>query len=108
MCFKCRVQYHVNGFRFTLCTLSGLSESRDEVGDELLEGRVRLGCDLSVLGDGAEEALVAGLDVLGELLLESRDLGGVQFVEVTAHTAVDDGDLSSNKLVMYIYILVYR
>lgn len=31
--------------------------------------------------------------MLGELLLEGGDLAGVQLVEVTAHTTVDDGDL---------------
>lgn len=36
---------------------------------------------------------MGGLDVLGEFLLEGGDLAGVQLVEVTAHTTVDDGDL---------------
>lgn len=42
---------------------------------------------------------MAGLDVLGELLLESGDLCGVQFVEVTTDTTVDDGDLDNTVIV---------
>lgn len=72
-------------------------ESGDEVSDDLLEGRVRLGRDLAVLGDGGEQRLVGSLDVLGELLLEGRDLGWVQFVEVSAYTAVDDSNLQREK-----------
>lgn len=41
---------------------------------------------------------MASLDVGGELLLEGGDLGGVQFVEVTADTAVNDGNLEKRTL----------
>lgn len=68
-------------------------EGGKEFGDEFLEGFIRLLGDLTVLSDGSEEALVTGLDVLGEVLLECGDLCGVQLVEVTADTTVDDGDL---------------
>lgn len=90
---KCRVQCHVDACSRSKLGTSLGSESCDEVGDDLLEGSVGLGGDLAVLSDGGEQTLVAGLDVLGEFLLESRDLGGVQFVEVTTYTTVDDGDL---------------
>lgn len=74
--------------------LRRLGEGSEEVCNDLLEGSVRLGGDLTVLGDGSQQTLVAGLDVLGELLLEASDLAGVKFVEVTTDTTVDDGDLS--------------
>lgn len=70
-----------------------LGECSQEVCDDLLEWGVGVRGDLTVLGDGGQETLVAGLDVLGELLLESGDLGGVKFVEVSTDTAVDDGHL---------------
>lgn len=73
------------------CLLRG--EGGDELGDELLEGSIGLWRDLTVLGDGGQQALVAGLDVRGKFLFEGGDLSGVQFVQVTADTAVDDGDL---------------
>lgn len=66
---------------------------RDEVGDDLLQCLIGFLGDLAVLCDGGEQALVAGLDVCCELLLEGSDLAGVQFVQVTTDTAVDDGDL---------------
>lgn len=68
-------------------------EGADKFGDDLLQSGVGVGRDLAVLGDGAQQSLVAGLDVLGELLLEGSDLGGVQLVEMATDTAVDDGNL---------------
>lgn len=69
------------------------SESSKEVGDNLLQCSIGFRRDLAILGDGAKQTLVASLDVLGELLLESCDLGGVKFVEMSTDTAVDDGNL---------------
>ena len=40
-----------------------------------------------------EEWSLGGADVLGELLLELCDLGGVHLVEESPDAAVDDGDL---------------
>lgn len=71
-------------------------ERSDEFGDNLLQSLVGLLGDLAVLSNAREQALVAALDVLGELLLEGGDLRRVQFVEVPADTAVDDGDLFCN------------
>lgn len=69
------------------------SESSKEVGDDLLQCSIGFGRDLAILSDGAKQTLVASLDVLGELLLESCDLGGVKFVEMSTDTAVNDGNL---------------
>lgn len=44
---------------------------------------------------------MASLDVCCELLLEGSDLAGVQFVQVAADTAVDDGDLSHTWVVKF-------
>lgn len=93
--------------------LSG--EGGEELGDQLLESGVRLGCDLAFLGDVGEQGLVAGLDVLSELLLESGDLCGVQFVEVTTDTTVDDSDLDTkvklferSKLIFFLTSKIYN
>lgn len=66
---------------------------RDEVSDDLLKCFIGLLGDLAILCDGGEQALVAGLDVCCELLLEGSNLAGVQFVQVATDAAVDDGDL---------------
>lgn len=68
-------------------------EGGEEVCNELLEGSVGLWRDLAVFSDAGKKALVAGLDVLGELLFESGDLCGVHFVKVTTDTTVNDGNL---------------
>lgn len=68
-------------------------EGSKEVWDDLLQWGVRFGGDLSVLGDGVEQTLVAGFDVLGEFLFEGSDLGWVQLVKMSTYTAVDNGNL---------------
>lgn len=68
-------------------------ESGKEVSYQFLQFLIRFLSDLVFLGNGGQKILVAGLDVLGEFLLESGDLGGVKFVKVTTYTTVDDGNL---------------
>lgn len=81
-------------------------ESGEEVCDNLLQLGIRIRCDLTLLGDSVKETLVAGLNVLGEFLFKGSDLGGVQFVEMSTHTAVDDGDLVNTQfIILYLVCL---
>jgi len=68
-----------------------------EGGHEFLDNVLQLSIDswvnLSLLGDGVKHSLLGALDVLQEFLLELGDLCGIQLVQMTAHTAVDDSNL---------------
>lgn len=70
-----------------------LGEGAQELGDNVLQLVVAVIGDSTLLGNGGQQSRLVGLDVGKELLLESGDLGGVHFVEVTSHTAEDDDDL---------------
>ena len=51
---------------------------------------------MTVSGDFVKQRLLGSSDVGKELLLELGDLGGVDFVQESSDTAVDDGDLLLN------------
>ena len=50
-------------------------------------------------------ALQLTLDVLKESLLEVGDLGGIDFVQESTHSAVDDGDLKVD-IILHVSIVV--
>ena len=52
-----------------------------EVGDDLVEGLVAGLAEVAVLADLVEQRPLRRLHVLHELLLERRDLGGVNLVQ---------------------------
>merc|ERR1740128_1386459 len=67
-----------------------------EVDNNLVQGLVGSLAEVSVLGDGGQKLGLGSLDVLEESLLEVGDLGGIDFVQESTHSAVDDGDLVLN------------
>uniref|UniRef100_A0A182SVP3 Uncharacterized protein n=1 Tax=Anopheles maculatus TaxID=74869 RepID=A0A182SVP3_9DIPT len=68
-------------------------EGGQEAGDDGLQLSVGLVRDLALRGDLLQQRLLVRLDVRQEFLLELGNLARVHLVQVTAHTAVDDGDL---------------
>merc|ERR1719384_119770 len=72
----------------------------DPAGDEGLHNLVQLGIRVcregAVCPDLVQQALVGSLDVLNEGSLKGSDLAGLNFVEESTDTAVDDGDLVLN------------
>merc|ERR1712179_503897 len=68
-------------------------ESGNKGGNNLVEGSVGLGAQMTVSANLIQERLLCSLDVRQELLLELGDLGRVDFVQESPDTAVDDGDL---------------
>ena len=71
-------------------------ESSNEGGNNLVEGSVRLGAQMTIGTNLVKEGLLGSLDVSEELLLELGDLGRVDFVQESPDTAVDDGHLLLN------------
>merc|ERR1712088_732312 len=65
----------------------------NEGSDDLVEGSVRLGAQMTVGTNLVKEGFLGSLDVSEELLLELGDLGRVDFVQESPDTAVDDGHL---------------
>merc|ERR1719384_529714 len=69
----------------------------DPAGDEGLHNLVQLGIRVcregAVCPDLVQQALVRSLDVLNEGSLKGSDLAGLNFVEESTDTAVDDGSL---------------
>ena len=68
-------------------------EAGNEVCDNLVEGSVRFLAEMSISSNFVQERLLCSLDVGQELLLELCDLGGVDLVQESPDTAVDDGHL---------------
>ena len=68
-------------------------EPGHEGGDDLVQRGVGLGAQVAVSGDLVEKSGLGALDVGQELLLELGDLGGVDLVQESPDTAVDDGHL---------------
>ena len=68
----------------------------DVANSEVLESSFAGLRESSLLGDGLEEWLLGGSDVLEELELEVGDILWLDLVEVTSHTAEDASDLLSN------------
>jgi len=68
----------------------------DVANGEVLESGFAGLRESSLLGDGLEEWLLGGSDVLEELELEVGDILWLDLVEVTSHTAEDASDLLSN------------
>ena len=71
----------------------GLSKARDEGGNDFVEGSVRVLAEMTVSGDFVKERLLGSSDVGQELLLKLGDLSGVDLVQESSDSAVDDGDL---------------
>ena len=71
-------------------------ESSNEGGNNLVEGSVRLGAQMTIGTNLVKEGLLGSLHVSEELLLELGDLGRVDFVQESPDTAVDDGHLLLN------------
>merc|ERR1739847_134127 len=71
-------------------------KTSNEGSDDLVEGSVRLGAQMTVGTDLVKEGFLGSLDVSEELLLELGDLGRVDFVQESPDTAVDDGHLLLN------------
>ena len=71
-------------------------KSSNEGRDNLVEGSVRLGAEVTIGTNLVQKGLLGSLDVSEELLLELSDLGGVNFVQEAPDTAVDDGHLLLN------------
>merc|ERR1719220_562168 len=59
----------------------------------LLSGLVAGLAEVAVLADLVEERPLRRLHVLHELLLERRDLGGVNLIQESSDSAIDGGDL---------------
>lgn len=74
---------------FKILSCLGGSERSHEVHNDFLEFSIDLIGDLALGSDGLENILVGCLDVGQEFLLESGDLGWVQFVQVASDTAVN-------------------
>merc|ERR1712088_551365 len=68
----------------------------NEGSDDLVEGSVRLGAQMTVGTNLVKEGFLGSLDVSQELLLELGDLGRVNFVQESPDTAIDDGHLVLN------------
>jgi len=75
-----------------MSTLRQLS-CRHEICHHFVQGLIAGFAQVSVLSNLVEEWSLGGADVLGELLLELCDLGGVHLVEESPDAAVDDGHL---------------
>ena len=71
-------------------------KSSNEGRDNLVEGSVRLGAEVTIGTNLVQKGLLGSLDVSEELLLELGDLGRVDFVQESPDTAVDDGHLLLN------------
>ena len=71
-------------------------KSSNEGRDNLVEGSVRLGAEVTIGTNLVQKGLLGSLDVSEELLLELSDLGRVDFVQESPDTAVDDGHLLLN------------
>ena len=78
---------------FQLDEKSLTRESSNEGGNNLVEGSVRLGAQVTVSANLVQKRLLCSLDVGKELLLELGDLSGVNFVQESSDAAVDDGHL---------------
>ena len=72
-------------------------KSSNEGRDNLVEGSVRLGAEVTIGTNLVQKGLLGSLDVSEELLLELSDLGRVDFVQESPDTAVDDGHLLLNR-----------
>lgn len=68
-------------------------ECAQEFGDNVLEFGIRCIGDLTIGRDLLEESFLVGDDVLQEFFFEFGDLGWIHFVQMAAHTAVDDSNL---------------
>ena len=82
---------------FQLDEKSLTRESSNEGGNNLVEGSVRLGAQVTVSANLVQKRLLCSLDVSQELLLELGDLGRVNLVQESPDTAVDDGGLLLNR-----------
>merc|ERR1739847_212795 len=71
-------------------------KTSNEGSDDLVEGSVRLGAEVTIGTNLVQKGLLGSLDVSEELLLELGDLGRVDFVQESPDTAVDDGHLVLN------------
>ena len=65
----------------------------NEVGDNFVESCIRLLAEMTISSDLVKKSLLCSLHVSQELLLKLGDLGGVDFVEESSDSAVDDGHL---------------
>merc|ERR1740131_170858 len=70
-----------------------LREGCHEINDNLIQSFVRICAQVAILGNLVEKSSLCATNVLEESFLKVGDLGGVQFVEESPDTAVDDGDL---------------
>ena len=70
-----------------------LVEAGDKVCDNLVKGSVRFRAEMAISSNFVQQRLLCSLDVGQELLLELCDLGGVDLVQESPDTAVDDGHL---------------
>lgn len=72
-------------------------EGKTSGGDELFEDVSEFGVSLVAEGllgsDGVENVWVLGLDMLKEEAFELLDLGGLDLVEETSNTGVEDANL---------------
>ena len=71
-------------------------KSSNEGRDNLVEGSVRLGAEVTIGTNLVQKGLLGSLDVSEELLLELGDLGRVDFVQESPDAAIDDGHLVLN------------
>lgn len=76
--------------------LVGGKEGTEEISNQLLQFGISCVTDLPLRCDCVQKVLMRSLDVLQKLLLEITDLGWVQFVKVSSHASVDDGNLVFN------------
>merc|ERR1719430_1670948 len=70
-----------------------LREGCHEINDNLIQSFVRICAQVAILGNLVEQSSLGTTNVLEESFLKVGDLGGVQFVEESPDTAVDDCDL---------------